>query len=203
MIKYRMNLVRSLRVAEKRDQTHKAWATLMLLGAFVVLAGAGYFVYDRVAGMQRVLNTERTELSRLDAEYQELLKHYESTQSTVDRADIELLNQIQTGRIYWTKKLEAMARHLPENEPISYWITRFNYRGAAYGVSGYGYITERQEQLLALDDYLNKLRADPNWSDVFGTTSLRSAVRSDEIEKGVLRERVSFEYASMKKGGAQ
>jgi Tfp pilus assembly protein PilN len=197
MIKYRMNLVKTMRIAEKRHMKHKAWATLMILAAFAILAVGGLFAFTRITEMQRTLDVERAKLKRVEDEY----RNYQSTQTSIDKADIELLNQIQTNRVYWTKKLEAMARHLPEEDPISYWITRFGYQGNTYTVSGFGYITERQEQLLALDEYLSKLRNDPNYTDVFGSTSLRSAIRSDETERGVTRERVSFEYASTRRGG--
>jgi len=199
MIRYRMNLVKSLRVAEKRSLKHKSWAAMLVLVIFAVLILSAGFAFMRVTAMESTLERERQKLKRVEAEYQT----YQSTQAVIDKADIELLNQIQTNRIYWTRKLEAMASHLPEEDPISYWITRFGYRGADFSVSGFGYITERQEQLLALDEYLIKLRNDPTYADVFGRTNLRSAIRSDETERGTTRERVSFDYVSTRRGGAR
>jgi len=159
---------------------------------------AGFFTYQRIIGMQRVVEKEKQKLAAIQEEYQ----NYQETNVSIDKADIELLNRLQSGRVYWTRKLEAMAKHLPNEEPISYWITSFRYSGNTFNVSGYGYITHKQEQLLALDKYLLDLRADQMYSDIFSPTYLNSAVRSDEdIEgRGAVRERVSFEYSSLRKG---
>jgi Tfp pilus assembly protein PilN len=193
MLKYRMNLVKSVRLAEQRNRKHKMLITLLLFACFSVLAAAAYHTYLRIGAMEGTLETERRKLRDIEAEYHT----YQSTQETIDKADIELLNDIQQNRVYWTRILEAMASHLPEEEPTSYWITRFGFAPPNFTVSGFGHITERQEQLLALDEYLGRLRGDPNYSQVFGTTSLRSTVRSDEGD----RERVSFDYASTRRGG--
>jgi hypothetical protein len=193
MVKYRMNLVKTVRAAEHRGQKHRTYITLLLTVCLGLLALSGYNVFVKLSKMETTISQEKVKLKRIEAEY----LNYQETQSTIDKADIELLNRLQMGRIYWTKKLEAMASHLPEEQPISYWITRFGYRPLTFSVQGYGYITQRQEQLLTLDDYLTKLRADPNYSDVLGQTYLKSTVRSDEDN----RERVSFEYTSVRKGG--
>ena len=193
MIKYRMNLVKSVRAAEQRSQKHRTYITLLLALSFGLLALSGYNVFVKLTRMENTISQEKEKLKRIEAEY----RNYQETQSIIDKADIELLNRLQMNRIYWTKKLEAMASHLPEEQPISYWITKFGYRPPTFAVSGYGYITGKQEQLLTLDEYLTKLRADQNYSDVLGNTYLKSAVRSDEDN----RERVSFEYTSVRKGG--
>jgi predicted ATPase len=188
-----MNLVKSVRAAEERGRKHRAWMVFLVLLCFGLLVVSGYNVFVKLSAMERTISLEREKLKRIEAEY----RNYQETQSIVDKEDIELLNALLMSRVYWTKKLEAMASHLPEEQPISYWITRFGYRAPVFTVQGNGYITGKQEQLLTLDDYLTKLRADQNYSDVLGQTQLKSAVRSDEDN----RERVSFEYISIRKGG--
>jgi cell division protein FtsL len=201
MIRYKTKLVKSIRKAEKRSAKHFANMLLMLIICFCVLGGSGYYVYDQITKMEKVIAADKRELRKLVAE----LRNYEATQEIVEKADIELLNELLTNRVYWTKVLEAMAKYLPEEQPISYWITKFGYReqSRTFSVSGHGYITDRQEQLLALDEYLNKLRADPEYSAVFGSTNLRSATRADESggTGAVMNERVFFEYISTRRGG--
>jgi Tfp pilus assembly protein PilN len=197
MLKYRLNLVKTVRDAEKRAQRQVANMALIAFFCFAALGLAVFFSYIRVASMRLVIEKEKQKLAAIEAEYHS----YQETNVSIDKADIELLNSLQGNRVYWTRKLEAMAKHLPNDDPVSYWITGFGYKGNTYGVRGYGYITQRQEQLLALDDYLNNLRDDAAYSDIFGATYLNSAVRSDEDVDGKgLRERVSFEYSSTRKG---
>jgi hypothetical protein len=196
-----MNLVKSVREAEKRSLKHRTNMVILFSACFGLLALASYNTYLKIMTMENEIAKEKNKLALIEAEF----RNYNATQSIIDKDDIELLNKIQTSRVYWTRKLDAMASHLPEEEPISYWITKFGYRAPTFTVQGYGYITGKQEQLLTLDNYLTKLRADKeNYSDLFGSTVLKSAARSDEDDRrGGIRERVSFEYNSTKKGGAK
>lgn len=191
MVKYRINMVKVIREEEKRAKNQRLSILLISLSCFAFLLISIFYSTLQVLGMQLLINEERDKLARIESEY----KKYKKTKMTVDKSDIELLDRLQTNRIYWTKKLESMAMHLPDSQPISYWITDFGYRQNSFTVRGYGYITPKQEQLIELDTYLNNLRTDRNFSDVFLTTFLNSTVRSDEDE----RRRVSFEYSSLRR----
>jgi len=197
-IKYKMNLVKSIRIAERRQMKHGVNMAFMLIVCFGILALSGFYAYTKLGKMQVEIAKEKAAIRKITAEYRE----YQEMQTSIDKADVELLNRLLTNRVYWTKVLDGMASHLPAEQPTSYWITKFGYRGQAFAVHGFGYITEQQEQLLALDEYLNRLRADPNYTEFFNRTNLKSAVRSDESGQGSrVNERVSFEYASTRKGG--
>ena len=194
MIKYKLNLVKTVRIAEKRAKAQRGQIAFMTVVCFGILGFAFFSTNLKIMDMQQTIASEKRKLAMVEAEY----RNYQEMHVSIDKDDIELLNQLQMNRVYWTKKLEAIARHLPDQQPISYWITKFGYRANTntFNVHGYGYITQNQEQLLALDNYLNDLRADPNYSDIFGSTFLNSAVRNDEDN----RERVSFEFSSIRKG---
>jgi len=200
MLKYKLNLVKSVRAAERQAKQQKSNMFLIAFICFGALGLAVFSSYLKIDGMQRVIVNEKRKLRTIEAEY----RNYQEMHVSIDKADIELLNQLQMNRVYWTKKLESVAKHLPDEQPISYWITKFGYRSNSqtFNVQGYGYITHQQEQLLALDNYLNDLRADANYSDIFGSTFLNSAVRNDEEDQGrsQKRDRVSFEFSSVRKG---
>jgi Tfp pilus assembly protein PilN len=197
MIKYRLNLVKLVRSAERSARAQAFNMAVITVFCFAVLGLAGFFTYARIIGMENVIAREKQKLAAIEAEY----KSYQETNVSIDKADIELLDRLQRSRVYWTRKLEAMAKHLPNAEPISYWVTSFGYAGNTFNVRGYGYITPKQEQLLELDEYLKNLREDATYSDVFSPTYLNSTIRSDEeASGGGKRERVSFEYSSLRKG---
>jgi len=200
MIRYKLNLVKSVRAAEKRARAERSQMVLIALVCFCALGLAVFSTYLKIDGMQRVVANEKRKLRMIEAEY----RNYQEMHVSIDKADVELLNRLQMNRVYWTKKLESVAKHLPDQQPISYWITKFGYKSNSntFNVHGFGYITQQQEQLLALDNYLNDLRADANYSDIFASTFLNSAVRSDEEDKErkQKRERVSFEFSSVRKG---
>ncbi|MDR2592478.1 MAG: hypothetical protein LBC59_06705 [Chitinispirillales bacterium] len=202
-IRYSTNLMKSALAAEKRDNESRLKMALLFIVCFGALGGAAIYVYAQISLMEHTLYAERLKLLKVEAEY----RNYQEEVSVVNKADVELLGRLQTNRIYWTRKLDAMARYLPEAEPISYWITKFGYNdnSKTFTVNGYGYITQRQEQLLELERYLDSLRANPSYAYIFGATYLKSAVRSDEqplrpTDPRRERERVSFEYASLRKG---
>jgi Tfp pilus assembly protein PilN len=184
-MKYSINLVRTMRIEERRAEARRVRVLTLSGICFGVLALAVFYTVLDVFMMETTLRDEREKLARIEQEY----KRYKETTMIVNKADIELLNQLQSGRIFWTKKLAAMASHLPEN----YWITDFNFGQSSFDVKGYGYITGDQRQLVTIDDYLNLLRADSTFNDVFTKVYFNSTERTDEGD----RERVSFHYSAI------
>lgn len=185
-MRYNINLIRQLRVEERRASELKDRLFTIGVSCFGLLGIATLTLTFQILSMEAKLTNEKQELARIEQEYSK----YKTTKMVIDKADIERLDSLQSHRIFWTKKLVAMAIYLPEE----YWIIRFNFDGRTYKVGGFGYISSEQDQLITLDEYLNKLRADPTYVDVFKTTFFSSVVRSDEENN---RQRVSFEYYSM------
>jgi hypothetical protein len=182
--RYRLNLIRDLRERERRkEQRRKMMFTLgaACFGFFVLsLLYSGFTMWR----MEKVLADEQLKLNRLKVEYNK----YTVTKLIVDKSDVELLNQLKGRGIFWTGKLAAIAKHLPDN----YWITHFKYANNELHVSGYGYVPPQQDQLLVLDAYLNRLRADTSFADVFKTLRLNSAQRGDDNGQA----RVSFDFSA-------
>ncbi|MBD3392180.1 MAG: hypothetical protein GF418_08895 [Chitinivibrionales bacterium] len=184
-MKYTINLVRTIRIEERKAEVQRV-RVLVLLGVCVgLLVLSVFYATLQVLTMEATLREEKDKLARIEAEY----KRYKETTMIVNKADVELLNRLQSQRIFWTKKLAAMALHLPEN----YWITDFSFSQSTFNVKGYGYITPDQRQLVTIDDYLNLLREDSTFSDVFSQVFLNSTERTDEK----VRERVSFDYSAI------
>jgi Tfp pilus assembly protein PilN len=184
-MKYKLNLIRTLRIEERNAEIKRVRILMLTAISLGFLVLAAFYAALQVLTMEATLSDERNKLARIEEEY----KRYKTTTMIVNKADIELLNKLQSERIFWTKKLAAMAYPLPEN----YWITQFEFNEDVFRVKGYGYITERQRQLVTIDDYLNMLRADTTFNDNFKQVYLDATKREDEKE----RERVSFEYSAI------
>ena len=175
-----------MRIEERKALTAKNRIFTLAASCAALLILSVLVLVFQILRMQIKLQNEKQEVSRIELEYGK----YKATRMVIDKADIERLDSLQANRIYWTKKFAAMAYYLPEN----YWITKFTFDGKVFKVTGYGYITPNQEQLITLDDYLNKLRADSTYKDIFGSTYFNAVQRSDEESQN----RVSFEYSSMR-----
>lgn len=191
-MKYQINLIQQIRQKEVKDKAQKRAVVLFTVISFVVLAVAVAFTISNILNMKSTLDDAQQKLARVEAEYNK----YKATKMIVDKADIELLDQLQTNRIFWTKKLAAMAYHLPHQAPNPYWITKFGYKGEKFNVQGYGFISPEQEQLITIDDYLNSLRKDSTFCDVFKSCFFNSTSRADDGA----HERVTFDYSAMKTG---
>lgn len=191
-MRYQINLIEQIRLREKREQKLQRSITVFTLVSFALLLLAAGYTAVNIVQMKSILNAERGKLTRIENEY----RKYKATRMIVNKSDIELLDRLQTQRIYWTKKLAAMAFHLPNKPPNPYWITRFGYAKKKLTVEGFGYISPQQEQLITLDEYINKLRADTTFSDVFKTCYLNSTVRKDDNN----RQRVTFNYSAENTG---
>jgi hypothetical protein len=184
-MRYKINLVKKIRLEEEKAEKRRVTTFTFCMVCFCLLALSLIFSMFLILDIENALNDVETDLRRVENEY----RTYKATKMIVDKSDIELLDKLQHNRIFWSKKLASMARHLPEN----YWVTEFGYKRSSFDVKGYGYISNKQEQLLTMDDYLNLLRADTTFRDVFKNTYLNSTKRLDEKS----RERISFEYSSL------
>lgn len=183
-VRYRLNLIRDLRESERRRENRRKLLFLMgtaCFGFFILsLLYSGFTMWK----MEKVLVAEREKLIHLKVEYNK----YTVTKLIVDKSDVELLNDLKGRGVLWTRKLAALAKHLPDN----YWITHFKYANNELQVIGYGYVSPQQNQLLVLDAYLNDLRTDTSFTDVFKSVRLNSAQRSDEEGQS----RVSFDLSA-------
>lgn len=189
-MKYTINLIQQQRLKEKNERKLRSTIRMITIAAFAVLLISMGYSAVTVLRMKLDIENEKQELARIEAEY----KKYRATRMIVNKEDIELLDRLQNGRIFWTKKLAAMAYHLPNKPPNPYWITDFKYKAPKLNVLGYGFISPEQKQLITIDDYLNSLRADTTFSDVFTSCYLNMTKRDDEGH----RERVNFEYSAEK-----
>jgi Tfp pilus assembly protein PilN len=185
-MQYTINLVRQIRIEERKAAQAQNRVFAIAASCICLLIIAVMVMTFQVLGMQTKIANEQQILNRIETEYSK----YKATRMVVDKADLERLDSLQSNRIFWTKKLAAMAYHLPEN----YWITKFSFEGRTLSVEGYGYISSGQEQLITLDEYLNKLRTDTTFKDVFSSTFFNLVSRSDEND----RSRVSFQYSSVR-----
>jgi Tfp pilus assembly protein PilN len=184
-MKYAINLVRTIRIEEHKNEIKRVRILTMTGVCFGLFILSLFFTGLNILTMEATLKEEQMKLERIEAEY----KQYKETTMIINKADIEQLKQLQSDRIFWTRKLASMALHLPEN----YWITDFNFSQSKFDVKGYGYIAADQRQLVTIDDYLNLLRVDTLFNDVFRQIYLNSTERKDEKD----RQRVSFDYSAI------
>lgn len=184
---YRLNLVRDLREREARRERQRRLAFLLGASCFLILALSIAYSGLTMWKMERILAHERQKVKALTQEY----RKYQSSRLIVEKGDVELLSSLQGRGIFWTKKLAALATHLPEN----YWISHFTYKDGELRVSGHGYASSRQDQLLVLDGYMNRLRQDTTFSNVFKHVFLS---RSDYTEEGG-ESRIAFEFQATRK----
>jgi hypothetical protein len=180
---YQLNLIRDLREREIRTEKKKRLSVILSLGCFGFFALSVLYSGLTIWQMERVLSQEKDKLERLRVEYQK----YAASKLIVDKTDIELLSGLQGKGLFWTRKLAAMAKHLPDN----YWITQFEYNNEMLHVKGYGLPNPHQDQLMVLDDYLNRLRGDSTFSDIFTKIYLNQTNRAED------NGRVGFEFSAV------
>jgi hypothetical protein len=181
-VPYRLNLIRTIRERERKSERRKRMAFILGAGCFGFLIISGLYSVMTIWLMENVIKSEQVKLLHLKQEYQK----YTATKLIIDKADVELLGSLQGKGIFWTRKLAAMAKHLPDN----YWITRFSFENNELRVGGYGLATSQQRQLLILDGYIRDLQQDTTFADVFKTIRLRSADRNEDGGK------VAFEFSA-------
>ena len=159
----------------------------MGLACFGVFLASVIYSVLTIWKMEKVIASEKVKLTLVQQEYQK----YKAAKLIIGKVDIELLNELQGKGIFWTKKLATLAKYLPDN----YSITHFTYANNEMRVVGLGQINPQQDQLLILDEYLNRLRSDTLYADLFKKIHLNSAQRGDGGEGG----KISFEFSAFTK----
>jgi Tfp pilus assembly protein PilN len=188
-MKYEINLIHEMRLGEKRakrDAALMTWTSFILAGILTLAIFKGLLFTLLV---REDLRIAQNKLNQLKAEYQ----RYQATNISVQKEDVELLDRMQHSRVFWTKKLSAMASPLPSN----YWVNSIHFKTSKLGVKGFGYLDQEQKQLVTLDDYLNVLRSDSVFIKGISQVALVETRRSDLDKEENLRERISFEYSAL------
>lgn len=189
-MKYTINLVAELRANEKRRNLEQIKGAVVstLLGGMLALVAFKWVV--GILSMVQSQQLAQSKLLLLQQEYQ----RYQATSLSITKEDVELLDRLQHSRIFWSKKLAALASPLPAN----YWVDAIGFKTGELRVKGFGYIDPEQRQLLTLDGYLNILRADSVFNKKIPVISLQETRRNDdrETEGYMTRQRVSFEYSA-------
>ncbi|MGD9201630.1 MAG: hypothetical protein PVI26_08720 [Chitinispirillia bacterium] len=185
-MKYTINIIRNARIEEKKLEYQRIRMVALNTACFGILALSLFYSILQILMMEQVIKNEKAKVGQVKDKY----KQYQQTTMNVNKSDIELLDKLQNHKIFWTEKVAAMARHLPDN----YWITHFVYSNNLFDVKGFGYISKNQDQLNVINDYLTKLRQDTTFSDIFKEIYLNSTNLTDVGRQ----ERVSFHYSALR-----
>jgi Tfp pilus assembly protein PilN len=182
---YHVNLIRDQREREYRAERRHRLALILGIGCFGFFALSLIYSGLTIWQMEHVLTNEQDKVRHLQQEYQK----YAAARLIVDKSDIELLSGLQSKGVFWTRKLAAMAKHLPDN----YWITGIEYANGEVRVQGYGLLGPQQDQLGELEAYMNRLRTDTSFADVFPRVFLNLAQLQETSG------RVGFDYSAVTK----
>jgi len=183
-VRYQINIVRELRLQEQRAERRRVVYSVLTVAGFGLLGLSLFYAVLQALPMEATLEKDRREVSRLESEY----RQYRQTEAIIEKEDVELLDNIQRGRVYWTRKLLALANHLPDG----YRIESIKSDKDRLTVRGTGEASRNQNQLIVLNDYLASLKADPQFGDAFGRVYLTSS----SVSRGVEGGRVAFEFAA-------
>lgn len=169
---YRLNLIRDRREKELKSERQQRLSVILGLGCFGFFILSALYSGLTIVQMENILTIEKEKVDRLHQEYQK----YTAAKLIVDKSDVELLNALQGKGVFWTRKLSALAKHLPDN----YWITSFAYGNNKLIVKGHGFANIQQDQLIVLNDYLDKLRHDSTFSDTFNRLQINLSERKED-----------------------
>jgi hypothetical protein len=183
-MRYSINLVRQTRVAERKAEQFRLRISVFSMICFGVLAVAVVFSFFEILSMHIVIMNEHQSVARIKNEYGK----YKATRMIVDKADIELLDSLQNSRIFWTRKLTALAVHLPDY----FCLGEFKYQPPDFQAAISCPLALQQNQLVTIDDFLNRLRQDSDWHDLFHKTVLYSASRGEQDKK----DQMQFQFVS-------
>jgi Tfp pilus assembly protein PilN len=169
-VRYRTNLIRTLRKEEKKYEQRQRLSRIFVIGSLCFLTIAILYAGLNIWSMNSVLKVETENLNRLKAEFAK----YNASKETIEKSDVETLNQLQLSAIFWSRKLATLGQYLPQE----YWLKTIHFQSNSLRVTGSSSAAMDQAALLTLQGYLEALVSDSTFKKEFPTVRLSNSTRA-------------------------
>ena len=142
------------------------------------------------SGYNNIINQKKTEISRLKQEIQQL----QSRGKNLSKDDILSFADLEHERFLWAKNLELLGKMTPEDMAI----TGLRFKRQKMFINGVALTFEDRKDFEIIDEYLQTLKINKEFSDNFNRIKLedydRISVRGQEIIRFEIQAAVKKNY---------
>ncbi len=112
----------------------------------------------------------------------------------LSKADILALDHLEKGRVFWAKKLKALAANVGDDMAL----TDITYRHGRFTISGITRIYPGQREFDIVNDFTRQLQHDPVFSQEFDRVKLLSYSRESVHSQNIVAFQIEAELPSQR-----
>jgi Tfp pilus assembly protein PilN len=169
----------------------RAELSLFISLAFLVLLLFSAALYINIR-LSRKENAFEKTIHDLKAQ----IKQLQESEHFISEAEVYSLNRLNSQRVFWTKKLESLANMV--GDKISLTEIKYN-RGVLY-IRGIAKVKRTQNNFNLVSDFLERIKADKNFTRDFRKIDFRSSSRVNFMEQDLLNFEIVMEEEKQENG---
>lgn len=190
---FRINLNKYGELKQKAESEKKTFRYTAISYALVLIIMIGIvvtFYFDlqkKIGNRSKLLNEIRDEIET-----------YQISGDFLSRRDLQRLAQISTERIFWAKKLVALADKTTDKIAI----THFNFKNHRLSLYGITKLDRKQKEFDLIDDFITELKNNLHISSDFPEITFVNSRRDFEKDVEILRFQIDC-IANAGQGGSR
>jgi hypothetical protein len=182
--KINLNKFGELRLQQEQEQrSYRSFVSLFVLGTLVLFG----FVFYMNSQLEKKLQNRQKFLKQLN----EQVSSYETSGDYLGKADLDNLSKAFTDRIFWAKKLVALA----ERTQSQIAITHFSYKRGVLSLYGITKVERDQKEFDLIDSFIQSLKTNPQISQDFPEIIFVKSNRDREKDTDIIRFQVDCKGA--------
>ena len=170
-----LNKAESAETRLERIRERGRWALFSIL--IILLLGANGRVWIINSGYNAIIKQKKSEITRLKNE----IRQMQSSGKNLSKEDILNFADLEQNRFLWAKNLEMLGSMTPDDMAI----TGLRFKRQKMVINGIALTFDDRKDFEIIDEYLQTLKANKNFSDNFSRIKLedygRISIRGQEI----------------------
>lgn len=174
--KINLNKFGELRLQQEAERkAFQTFVTLFVLGTILLFA---FVIY-----LDSQLATKLQNRQKFLKQIEDQVASYEVSGEFLSKADLDKLSDAFTDRIFWAKKLVALA----ERTQSQIAITHFSYKRGVLSLYGITKVDKGQKEFDLIDNFIESLKANPQISADFKDIEFVRSNRDREKDTDIIR----------------
>ncbi len=189
---FKINLNKFGELKKQIEAEKKFFNSLVAVFVILLIILLGFVFY-----LQNSLNKKYTARKALLTHINKEIDKYKRSGQNLSAKDLTRLTNISTNRIFWAKKLVALA----EKTDNKLAITHFSYSRNTLSLYGITEVNKDRKEFDLINDFINKLKDNPQISGDFPDIGFVKSYRDKEKDVEILRFQIDCKNSAKSKRG--
>lgn len=189
---YKINLNKYGELKQKAENDKRVFRYTMISYILILVIMSGFVIFLNLDLQAKVDNR-----SDLLNEIRDEIETYQVSGEFLSKQDLVRLAEVSTERIFWAKKLVALAEKTTDKIAI----TNFNFKGDRLSLYGITRVDKNQKEFNLIDEFINDLKNNVHINTDFPEVTFVLSRLDYEKDVQILRFQIDLISGSSDKGG--